>query len=91
MPKSKIDAKAIREGDKGVKFTVKVAADFGSVHCLIDIKLTDEEKAKAVLAAAEKAETMIHGMEVDPADADSVNSYVQACGFALQGVIQATA
>ncbi len=91
MSKSRIDAKAIKEGDKGVKFTVKVAADGVAVHCLIDFKLTDEEKAKAVLAAAEKAETMLDGMEVDAANADSVNSYVQACGFALQGVIQASA
>jgi hypothetical protein len=91
MPKSKIDAKAIREGDKGIKFQVQVNADAVKVHCLIDLKLTDEAKVAAVLAAAQKAETMLDGMEVDPANADSVNAYVQACGFALQGVVQATA
>jgi hypothetical protein len=92
MPKSKIDAKAVREGDRGVKFQVKAAdKDFGSMHCQIDLHLASDAKALAVLAAAEKAEGMLDGMEVDPADPESIQRYIGACGFALEGVIRAMA
>jgi hypothetical protein len=90
MPKDKIDAKAIRQGPKGVKFKIDAKADgFGKMQCEIMYHLDSEEMAAAILQKAEEAEGMLDGMEVDITDDASIGAYVGACGQALTGIMQA--
>lgn len=90
MAKDKIDAKVVREGKNAVMFQVKAKAKgFGSMKCQIDYHLEDEKMAEAVLDAGIAAEELLDNMEVDPTDEASVAAYIQACGTALLGIMNA--
>jgi hypothetical protein len=88
---SKIDAKVVREGKKGVMLQIKAinVPDFGNMKCQIDYHLDSEEMADAIEAAAREGEKALDGMDVDPTDDASVGAYVGTCGEALIGVMNA--
>jgi hypothetical protein len=90
MAKDKIDARVNREGKRAVCFTVRAkAAGFGSMKCTIDYHCETEEMATAIMEAGVDAEKLLDNMEIDPTNVADVAVYVDACGKALLGVMEA--
>lgn len=82
--KDKVQAKAIKEGKKGVKLQIQAKAKgWGSMKCQLDYHLESEDVAAAMWDAVKEAQNLLDGLEVDPTDDESLKEYMAACGEAL--------